>query len=201
MNFEDEINNLEELFFNDDYIIKIGNKPILFTAPHTMIQKKQDGSIKLEEPYTKAIAMYLNKHCNTSYLIKIKDTGLDSNRDNNDAFKKELIEIINKNQIKMVIDLHGASPKREFVVEFGTLDNLTAKKETIKKLEDSFKRKGVLNIAYNEPFKGGAITQYVHKLTKAEVIQIEINGKYRRPDDLDKLKLICEALVEFVKEF
>ena len=201
MNFAEEINYLEEIEFSDNYIIKLENEPILFTAPHTMKQKKADGTIKLDEPYTKAIALYLNKYCGTSYLIKIKDTGLDANRDNNDEFKKQLINIINKYKIKLVVDLHGASPKREFDVEFGTLDNITAKNETIKKLEDAFKKNGILNIAYNNPFKGGAITQYVHKLTNAEVIQIEINGKFRRPNDIEKLEKICKSLKDFIKKY
>ena len=111
MIFKDEINELENLEFNYNYIIKKGTSPILFTAPHTMKQIKDDGSIKLSEPYTKAIALYLNKHLNVNCMIKIKDTGLDANRDNRDEFKIELLRFIKENNIKLVIDLHGSNKK------------------------------------------------------------------------------------------
>lgn len=140
MTFQDEINALELLEIDSDYIIEKGSIPILFTAPHTMNQIRTDGSIKLSEPYTKAIALYLNKHYNVSCMIKIKDTKIDSNRDNNDEFKKELIRFIKKNHIKLVIDLHGADKNRDFDIEFGTLSNLTADTSTIKELEDNFKK-------------------------------------------------------------
>ena len=61
LNFKDEINNLEKMGFNDDFIILKGNIPILFSAPHTVLQVREAESIKLNEPYTKAIALYLNK--------------------------------------------------------------------------------------------------------------------------------------------
>ena len=47
--FKDEINELELLRFESDYIIKKGNLPILFTAPHTMKQIRENGTIKLRE--------------------------------------------------------------------------------------------------------------------------------------------------------
>ena len=62
MIFEEEINELESLRFESDYIIRKGRRPILFTAPHTMKQVREDESIKLGEPYTKVVALYLNKH-------------------------------------------------------------------------------------------------------------------------------------------
>ena len=55
-----------------------------------MKQIKEDGSIKLNEPYTKAIALYLNKYSNVSCMVKLKDTGIDSNKDIYDEFKVEI---------------------------------------------------------------------------------------------------------------
>ena len=159
MNFKEEINNLESKVFNKDYIILKGSIPILFTAPHTMKQKRVDGSIKLNEPYTKAIALYLNKHFDVNAMIKIKDTGLDPNRDNKDEFKTSLINFIKVNNIKLVIDLHGSSKDKDFDIEFGTLNNLSADYSTIKELEESFKENNINNIKHNNPFKGGAITK------------------------------------------
>lgn len=126
MSFEEEIKELEELEFDEDYVIKKGKISILFTSVHSMEQLREDLSIKLSEPYTKAIALYLNKHYNVNCMIKIKDTGQDANKDNRDEFKKQMLRFIKDNNIKLVIDLHGSDISREFDIELGTLNNLSA---------------------------------------------------------------------------
>ena len=201
MNFEKEINELEEIDYLEDFIYKIGKVPILFTAPHTMIQCKEDGTIKLNEPYTKAIALYLNKYLGTSYLIKINDTGIDSNRENDDPFKDKLNKLIKDNNIKLVIDLHGASITREFDVEFGTLNNLSADYSVIKELEQALTNHGITEIYHNDPFIGGAITRSVYEIENVDVIQLEINGKYRNYSNIEKLKDLIDALMEFINKY
>ena len=201
MDFYNEILELENKEFDDIMIFKVGSIPVLFTAPHTMEQVHRDGYIKNSEPFSKAIALYLNKKCDSSYLIKIKDTGLDSNRDNHDEFKKLLFDIVKENDIKLVIDLHGADHNRDFDVEFGTMNNLSADYTTLKELEEAFVHNGIVNIKYNEPFKGGAITQYLYNIKDVDVIQIEINGRYRDINHLDELENLCNAIIYFVKEY
>ena len=201
MNFEEEINELEALDFDRDYIVKKGKLSILFIAPHTMRQVREDGTIKLREPYTKAIALYLNKHFNVNCMIKINDTGLDANRDNRDIFKIELLRFIKDNNIKLVIDLHGSDKSRWFDIEFGTLNNLSANFSTIKELEEAFTENGINNISYNDPFKGGAITQYIYGLKDVDVIQMEINGKYRDYSNLDELERIIKSFENFIKQY
>jgi len=200
MNFKEIINELEERDFLHDYVIKKGSIPILFTAVHTMEQRKEDGSIKFSEPYTKAIALYLNKYFNVNCMIKINDTGLDSNRDNHDEFKTELINYIKDNNIKIVIDLHGAREDRDFDVEFGNLNNLTTDFSTIRELEEAFTENNI-NVVYNNPFKGGAITQYLFNLKDIDVVQIEINGRYRDNNNIEKLERLCNSLENFIKEY
>ena len=201
MSFKEEINELESLRLESDYIIKKGNIPILFTAPHTMKQIREDGSEKLSEPYTKAISLYLNKYFNVNCMIKINDTGLDVNRDNRDEFKTELLRFIKDNNIKLVIDLHGSKKTRDFDIEFGTLNNLSADFSTIKELEEAFTENGISNIVYNDPFKGGAITEYVYGLKDVDVIQVEINGKYRDYNNLEELEKLIKSFENFIKQY
>ena len=201
MLFNDEINELESLKFEEDYIIRKGTLPILFTAPHTMEQIREDGSIKPSELFTKGIALYLNEHFDVSCMIKIKDTGLDANRDNRDEFKKELIRFIKNNNIRLVIDLHGSKRERDYDVEFGTLNNLSADFSTIMELEESFIENGINNIAHNDPFKGGAITQYVYGQNDVDVIQLEINSRLRDDKNIDKLEKFCKSLGDFIKQY
>lgn len=130
-----------------------------------MHQERSDGTIKLKEPYTKAIALYLNKHYNIYAIIKNNDTGIDSNRNNYDKYNIELRRLIKENNIKLVIDLHGSSKDRDFDIEFGTLNNLSADFSTNKELEEAFTENNINNITHNDPFKGVAITQKIYSLT------------------------------------
>ena len=201
MDFKEEMELFEKTDSENIFISKIDNIPILFTAAHTMEQVLNDGTTKYAETYTKAICMYLNKYCNTSYLIKIKDTGIDSNKNNNDDFKTKLMKIVKENDIKLVIDLHGARKERNFDVEFGTLNNLTADFSTIKELEEAFLENNITNIKHNDPFKGGAITQYLYNIRDVDVIQLEINGNFRDLRNYEKLKNLCDALISFIKQY
>ena len=199
--FEQEINELEKIKFKEDYVVVKGSVPILFSAPHTMYQLREDGSTKLREPYTKAIALYLNKYCNTYAIVKNNDTGIDSNRDNYDEYNVEMRRLIKEKNIKLVIDLHGAAKDRNFDVEFGTLNNLSSDFSTVKELEEAFTENGISNISYNDPFKGGAITKGIYALDDVDVIQIEINGKYRNYSDMESLEKLIKSLENFVKQY
>lgn len=201
MNFEETIKKLEYEEIDEEYILNIGNIPVLLTAVHTMKQTKEDGSIKLSEPFTKAIAMYVSKKVNSSYFIKLKDTNIDSNKTETDYFKEKLIETINKYNIKLVLDIHGANKDRSFDVELGTLNNLSADYSTINELKEAFIETGIKNVEMNNPFKGGGITQTIFFKTNIDVVQVEINQKFRNLEETKKLESICDALIKFIKQY
>ena len=116
-------------------------------------------------------------------------------------FKEDLVNFVKDNNIKFVIDLHGDNHNRDFDVEFGTMNNLTADISTIKELEEAFVHNGIVNIEQNSPFKGGAITQYLYNIKDVEVIQLEINGRYRDIEHIDELENLCKSLIYFIEEF
>ena len=78
---------------------------------------------------------------------------------------------------------------------------MAADYSTVKELEDAFKRHDINNIVYNKPFKGGGITKYIYESTDIDVIQIEINRKFRDIDDIDNLKKVCDSLITFIKQY
>lgn len=201
MEFKARIAALENEVFDDVYILNVGKVPVLLTAVHTMMQVRENKEIKLSEPYTKAIARYVAEESGAFSFIKLKDTGVDSNRNNDDVFKRRLLDLIEKYQIKLVLDLHGAMREREFDVELGSLNNLSSDYSTIKELEDAFRENGITNIVYNEPFKGGGITQSVFENTNIDVIQIEINRRFRDIDNPDEMESVCLALISFVLQY
>ena len=197
--FEEEIDYLEKLNYDYEYLYLKGKNKILFSAPHTMMQERKDGTIKLSEPYTKAISLFLNRHDDTYSMVKLKDTKIESNNDNYDDYNVELRRLIKENDIAIIIDLHGAAKERDFDVEFGTLNNLSADYTTVKELEMSFKENGIDNIVYNNPFKGGAITRGIFGIDNIDVIQIEINKKFR--DNPESLRRIISSLEMFIKKY
>lgn len=195
--FLSDIKNFES-DHRDTYDIKIGKTPVIITSAHGIEQRKRGGKIKFAETFTRAIAKYLNKKTGCYYLIKNEDTGIDPNRKNDDEFKTILLDIIEKNHIKLSIDLHGAKKERDFDIEIGTLDGKTANNKTIKELIDCFSEQGLKNIVLNDPFKGGYITRAVYKKGNIECVQIEINQKIRSIRKINDLKKICKALEKFI---
>ncbi len=195
-----EIDRLENKEFSDDFTIIEGYMPVVLSAPHTMNQMRDDGTIKASEPYTKALALYLQKRLNCTCFVKNFDTGIDSNSEKDEEYKNELIKYIKRNNIKLVLDLHGASLKREFDVELGTLNNLSADYSTIKELKEAFIENGILKVNVNNPFKGGGITKKVYSETLVDVIQIEINRKYRDLN-ISNFMLLADALEKFIRSF
>ena len=182
----------------DTYDIKIGKIPVILTAAPGIEQKKRGGKIKFAEPLTRGIAKYVNKKTGCFYLIKNEDTGVDPNKKNKDEFKDILLSIIEKNHIKLLVDLHGAKKERDFDVEVGTLEGKSADAKIIGALVDCLQKNGVTKIAFNEPFKGGFITRTVYENCGINCIQLEINGNYRSLRKVNNLKKLCKALTDFI---
>ncbi len=187
-----------EIDKRDTYDIKIGQIPVILTSAHGIEQQKRGGRIKFAEPMTRGIAKYVNKKTGCFYLVKNEDTGVDPNKRNDDEFKNILLQIIEKNHIKLLIDLHGAKKERDFDVELGTLNGKMADEKTVGVLVDCLQKNGVTKIAFNEPFKGGFITRTVFNNTGINCIQLEINGNYRNIRKANNLKKICKALTDFI---
>ena len=199
--FKNKIEDYERKLNNLTFIARKGELPIILTAAHTMMQLKENGEYKNSEPYTKAIAMYVAEKTDCFYLIKNKDTGIDSNLMENDTLKNMLLDTIKDNDIKLVIDLHGAKKDRNFDIELGTLNNLSSDYSTIKELIDSFNENDIFNIEINNPFKGGAITKKVFSKTDCDVIQIEINANFRNVEEAKKMEQVCNALIKFIQQY
>ena len=57
------------------------------------------------------------------------------------------------------------------------------------------------NIAINDPYKGGVVTRYIYGMTDIDVIQIEINRKYRDIENIDNIEKVCNALISFIRKY
>lgn len=178
-----------------------GSIPILLSAPHTVNFLKEDGNFKMREGYTKAIVKYLAQKTGAFLMIKENSDGIDPNKIEMEDYKRQLLEIIEKHQIRLVLDIHGAASHHDFAIEIGSLDGVSAKPETIKALKTALLNQGITSVAENHPFKGGGITKAVHSNTKIEVLQLEINRNYRDLTHPEKLFYLCKSLENFLKSF
>ena len=78
--FKNKILENEMKYENLTYICKNGNNPILLSAPHTMMQLKEDGNYKMSETFTKAITMYVgDNYQDTFFALNKKDRALIQN--------------------------------------------------------------------------------------------------------------------------
>lgn len=178
-----------------------GSIPILLSAPHTVNFLKEDGNFKMREGYTKAIVKYLAQKTGAFLMIKENSDGIDPNKIEMEDYKRQLLEIIEKHQIRLVLDIHGAALHHDFVIEIGSLDGVGARVQTIESLKTALKDQGIAPVAENSPFKGGGITKTVHGNTNIEVLQLEINRNYRDLTHPEKLFYLCKSLEKFLKSF
>ena len=178
-----------------------GTTPILLSAPHTVNFLKEDGNFKMREGYTKAIVKYLALKTSAFLMIKENSDGIDPNKPEMENYKHQLLEVINKYQIQLVLDIHGAASHHAFAIEIGSLDGASAKDQTIESLKLNLKNQGIAPVAENNPFKGGGITKTVHGNTNIEVLQLEINRDYRDLTHPEKLFHLCKSLENFLKSF
>ena len=194
--FQLERDNTSELIH-----FKKGTVPILLSAPHTVNFLKEDGNFKMREAYTKAIVKYLALKTGAFLLIKENSDGIDPNKIEMEDYKRQLLEIIEKHQIRLVLDIHGAASHHDFAIEIGSLDGVSAKPETIKALKTALLNQRIAPVAENQPFKGGGITKTVHGNANIEVLQLEINRNYRDLNHPERLFHLCKSLENFLKSF
>lgn len=178
-----------------------GTTPILLSAPHTVNFLKEDGNFKMREGYTKAIVKYLALKTGAFLMIKENSDGIDPNKPEMENYKHQLLEVINKYQIQLVLDIHGAASHHGFTIEIGSLDGVSAGTQTIESLKTALKDQAITSVAENQPFKGGGITKTVHGNTDIEVLQLEINRDYRDLTHPEKLFHLCKSLENFLKSF
>lgn len=199
MDFKNRIIELENRTSDEDFLSLVGVNKVLLTVPHS-VEQNLDAGVKLSEPYTKAIALYVASELDLNALVKVKDTFIDANKDEYEEFKTEQRRIINNKGILLSLDIHGASRDRDFDIELGTINNLSADYSTINELKEAFEEQG-LKVSVNDPFKGGAVTKNVYGYTDAEAIQIEVNRNLRDINNIEGIKKVCNALINFINQY
>lgn len=184
MEFIEEIKILENTYHNsNEFISSVGTSPFIITNIPNI------NSNELDEQYIRAIARYVAANTNSTYLLKTKDSIIY----NKEEFNEKLSSLLKESQLLINI----ANTYEDCDVTYGIYSNQERDYSTVKELEDAFKEAGITNVVYNEQYK----VETVFANTDIDVIQIEINGKCRDIDNPEKLKQVCNALINFIKMY
>lgn len=196
----DEYNNKT----NESFKYIKGKEKIILSAPHSVSHFRK-GKIKAKDSHTGTIAILLQNALNCNCIYKTKNCNDDANYDiENNLYKNELIEIINKNQIKFLLDIHGAKEGQGFDIDVGTsnYNNLNNKKDYASQIVKLGKKYN-LNVTIDKVFKASTlhtIANSINAQTKVPCMQIEISKKYRNLENFDNVKVLLNFLEEFLKK-
>lgn len=192
-----QIQNAEQKFKINNYkggsvcscmVEKYGDLPILLSAPHA-VKQIRNGEIKAHEFYTGAIVECLAKQIGCACITKqylIENTANDDpNTDNaNCSYKTAIKQFLQKYNIKLFVDIHGLSSKRDSVVDIcidkgKNINDMTYVLALQKCIENKF---GTDKSSIDKYFKASSeniMSKWVHRNFDISAIELEINGAYR----------------------
>lgn len=188
-----------------DFIFKEGGIPVMISAPHSVNQLRE-GQLKWADKMTGGIAMYMHEltgcHmvCSTKYVQT--DPNYDSNENDDNTYQTELRKYVEQNDIKVLIDLHGAASGRPYAVEIGTAPERDGNGNIIGDEHRSLHGYGFIatlikytfdyvlrdidspkkEVWQNKIFDAGSqntVTKHISEHTDCACVQLEINAIYR----------------------
>ena len=178
-----------------------GKIPVLLSAPHS-VRQLREGKIKAKDRYTGAIAIELAKLTNSFAIYKTYNNQDDASYDiENNTYKEKVLELIDKNNIKVFLDIHGAKDTDEFDIDIGTdgKRNLNGKTQILEKL----KEKGITKIGIDKKFKActmHTLTKKIASCTDVTCMQIEITKTYRDLEQIEKMQKVINAIRAWIQE-
>lgn len=172
MNFKEEIKTYN--FQNAPYIIKMGLNDIAIIV-------KENNPI---ETSTKIIAKYVSNETESSFLINI-------NEDLEENFNNLLLNIINTQKIKLLINLTINNKDDGFDIDIETSKHISAVYQTIKILEKALKENHIKYI-YNKNYQDSL------KYNNIDIIKMQLNKTHTNENTLEN---ISNALIKFITEY
>ncbi|MFB4165080.1 S-layer homology domain-containing protein [Alteribacillus sp. JSM 102045] len=184
------------------FTIKEGSIPILVSAPHAT-EHLREGNVKKADIYTGSISAILHE-LTGSYLIQSSGFSEDPNYIEAGDYKQALKQIVEENDIKYVIDLHGSARHRDFNIDLGTINGQSIKNSALQKIKYRFESNGIDKVAVDHTFSGlsgGTIVNYSANNLGVEAVQLEISRAYRDPrNDMNSFYTLLLSLNEIINE-
>ena len=180
-------NNYTGHHHNAEVQVISGHLPILIAAPHSVVHLRNK-TPKKAETITGTIATLLARTTGTNGIILSKTNGEDPNYDANGPFKNTLRKIINEQNIKCVINLHGMTSAHPWDLVFGSNlgRNLGPHSRLLSLAVETMHDAGFNRILVDDDSLFNAshphnLSSYSWNHCNTPSFQLEINRHYRNP--------------------
>jgi len=177
--------------------IREGSIPIMFSAPHACRHKRAN-RWKQEDEYTAAIAEWLHRTTGAHAIYLTHQINPDPHDDGpQNAYKQVLADFLKEQEhpVRLVIDLHGTRPDRDFGLALGTMKGRSCPQYQPLLLEqfeahgfrideddaitDRMDRLAVDHPRYTGGLSRPTITRFVFQELGLPAVQIELNARIR----------------------
>lgn len=214
----DKLVEYEKLFLEipnigEKVYIQKGNIPIIISTPHTNPHKR-NGKIKNAEYFTGGIGRYVADKTNSYLIQNLSSENTDPNWDTieKSVYKQKLVELIEEENIKFLMDLHGCRKDHPFLIELGTinkeLESLNKDYEIfniinnnlnyqLPNLEEKIKVSHCMEFKAENPM---TIANFIHRETGIKTIQIEINWLLRDLRYGNNIEILVECLIDIINQ-
>lgn len=163
----------------------------LISAPHA-VRHIRNGEAKTTDAHTGGMARILGlmdeNEARAFVVTNVYNDPNDPRDPNFDPYEdctytQQVVDFIERYDIRFVLDLHAAAFRRPFDIAFGTNhDETIGNREDIRSLIYEVNENYGFVIDYNETFPAtnpNTVTRKVYDQTGVYAIQVEINGRYR----------------------
>ncbi len=185
-----------------DHTYISGNNNILISCPHGVSQLRL-GKLKQSEIGSLATALFLKNNSKCHLIAKTKNNNDDANFDKESLYKNTIRNIIQKHNIKYLIDFHGLAAFRECDINLGTHlgRNIEADLQTFENLCNQFKKNG-FSVSIDQPFMAGGNTisgSMKNEFENLWTIQIEINCKItNKKENIENFNALLSLLLNWI---
>lgn len=176
-----------------------GTVPIMFSAPHAVEQVRK-GRVKWSESHTAVLAELLHERADAHAIIKMRNLQDDANYDEQSSFRDDLIQYIQKSNVKLLIDLHIMRESNEHTIEMasGKGKNIQQNWELIEKIAKLGTQFGLEKIVTDINFfalNPYCIAAHIGESCSIPAIQLEINwGMLKKEKGFKQILSYFEAL-------
>ncbi|HLW02690.1 MAG TPA: N-formylglutamate amidohydrolase [Ktedonobacterales bacterium] len=169
---------------NPPILVKKGNLPLIFSAPHAVIHPRS-GKEKGREWYTGTLALQVASFTGASAIVYARTSNEDPNYDPPGPYKEALRSLVEETQPICVLDLHGMAKGYAKDVCIGIIGgkSLREKEWILERLQDSFAAHD-MTMTIDTPFNAGhphTITFFTSTKLSTPALQLEIDGRFREP--------------------
>lgn len=186
------------------YLIKEGTIPVLVSCPHTVFHSREFG-LKSPELHTGSLGLLLHHLTGCHLICSVRDDLEDPNIVGNTHYQQAVKSIVEKNDICLFIDIHGAAKHRPFSIDIGTNHNKTFTQDDTIKLIDIFLKNHIENPVFEQMFaatKKSTLTHFCSETLNIPALQLEFNLEYRQPTiNSEKFTSVVSSMVEFIETF